>query len=90
MGVTLRVIPFRSFLGVSLRTGIESDDVEVGRQNINLGLKDVGGHGPSGDEDDGWGLRGAGVEIVKGDVVGGEEGFAFCADGGGSAGGEEG
>ena len=88
-GVTLRVIPFWSFLGISLRTGIESDDVEVGRENINLGLEDFCGHGPAGDEDDGRGLRGAGVEIVEGDVVGRQKGLAFGVDGCDRAGGKE-
>ena len=88
-GVACRVIPFRSFLGVSLGTRIEGNDAEVGGEVVDLGLEDFGGHGPAGDEDDGRGLGGAGVEIVEGDVVGSEEGFAFGVDGGDGAGGEE-
>lgn len=55
-GVACRVIPFRSFLGVSLGARVEGDDAEVAGEVVNLGLEDFRGHGPSGDEDDGRGL----------------------------------
>lgn len=56
---------------------------------VDLRLEDVGGHRPSGDKDDGWGLRGAGVEIVEGYAVASDEGFAFGVDGCASGGGEK-